>query len=89
MSVLHGMKHPTYSARSPAAAFGMMAAGVLQCFAGMGTAADSDAEKVDPCKLITQPEAQSALGMPVKPGEFVDSIYRRGDIAFIARIISE
>jgi hypothetical protein len=31
---------------------------------------------VNPCKLITQAEAQAALGMPVKPGEFMDSFYR-------------
>jgi hypothetical protein len=43
---------------------------------GPARAAGPDPETVDPCKLITQAEAQAALGMPVKPGEFVDSIYR-------------
>jgi len=31
---------------------------------------------MNPCKLITQAEAQSALGVPVKPGEFMDGNYR-------------
>jgi len=54
----------------------VMAACVLECFCGRANAADDDPDNtVNPCKLITQAEAQSALGMPVKPGEFVDSVY--------------
>ena len=53
-----------------------MAACVLECLGDWATAADGDADTVNPCKLITQAEAQSTLGMPVKPGEFIDSIYR-------------
>jgi hypothetical protein len=54
----------------------VVAACVLECLGGWATAADGDADTVNPCKLITQAEAQSALGMPVKPGEFVDAVYR-------------
>jgi hypothetical protein len=57
-------------------ALAVMAACVLECLGGWATAADGDADTVNPCKLITQAEAQSALGMPLKPGEFTDGIYR-------------
>ena len=46
------------------------------CFGGLATAAGVDPDTVNPCKLITQAEAQSALGMPVKPGEFDDGVFR-------------
>jgi len=57
-------------------ALAVMAACVLECLGGWATAADGDADTVNPCKLITQAEAQSALGKPVKPGEFFDGMYR-------------
>jgi hypothetical protein len=58
-------------------ALAVMAACILACLGGLATAADSAADTVNPCKLITQAEAQSALGMPLKPGEFMDGgVYR-------------
>ncbi len=54
----------------------VMVACLFECLGGWATAADGDADTENPCKLITQAEAQSALGMPVKPGEFMDGIYR-------------
>jgi len=58
-------------------ALAVIAACVLECLGGWAAAADGDAGSVNPCTLITQAEAQSAAGMPVKPGEFMDgSIYR-------------
>ncbi|HEY6453335.1 MAG TPA: hypothetical protein VIX87_12140 [Steroidobacteraceae bacterium] len=57
-------------------ALAVMLACILECPGGRATAAAADAETVNPCKLITQAEAQSALGMPVKPGEFVETVYR-------------
>jgi hypothetical protein len=50
---------------------------MLMCSSVLATAADTDPDKVDPCKLLTPAEAQSALGMPVKPGQFVESIIYR------------
>jgi hypothetical protein len=50
---------------------------VFVCNSSLATAADTDPGEVDPCKLITQAEAQSALGVPVKPGQFVESIIYR------------
>jgi hypothetical protein len=58
-------------------ALAVMAACVLEFLGDAATAADTDPDKVDPCKLITQAEAQSALGMPVKPGRFTASIIYR------------
>lgn len=54
----------------------VVAAGIFECFGGWASAASGDADTVNPCKLITQAEAQAALGRPVKPGEFVDAVYR-------------
>jgi hypothetical protein len=74
------MKHLPIRATPLATVLAVTAACALACFAGSTIAADdgedSVADKVDPCKLITQAEAQSALGKPVKPGKFMDSIYR-------------
>ena len=68
------MKHSKKTAALGVIALAVMATFISECF--MGFAAAADPNKVDPCKLITQAEAQSALGMPVKPGAFMDSIYR-------------
>jgi hypothetical protein len=53
-----------------------LAACILDCLGGGASAADAGPDSVNPCKLITQAEAQSAVGMPVKPGEFMDGIFR-------------
>jgi hypothetical protein len=71
------MKHSTNPAGVLKSVLAVIAACVLECSSGLAPAADTDPDKVDPCKLITQAEAQSALGMPVKPGQFMESmIYR-------------
>jgi hypothetical protein len=58
-------------------ALAVTAACILECLGSCATAGEADPDSVNPCKLITQAEAQSALGMPVKPGEFTDGpIYR-------------
>lgn len=58
-------------------ALAVIAAFFLDSSASRAVAAGADPDKVDPCKLITQAEAQSALGMPVKPGQSMESgIYR-------------
>lgn len=57
-------------------AMAVVAACVLQGLGGSAALAGEDPDAVNPCKLITQAEAQSALGMPVKPGEPMDGIYR-------------
>jgi hypothetical protein len=57
-------------------ALSTMLACLLGCPGGWVSAADVDPDSVNPCKLITQAEAQSAVGMAVKPGEFMDGIYR-------------
>ena len=52
----------------------MIALCSLECMGSLSSAAtaaedaESVADKVNPCKLITQAEVQSALGMPVGPG---------------------
>jgi hypothetical protein len=68
--VLLAMKHSKKPAELGAIALALVAICISQSIAGLAAAADPD--KVDPCKLITQAEAQSALGMPVKPAEFQD-----------------
>jgi hypothetical protein len=68
------MKYSTNPVARAAMALAAIAGCVLGC-PGSGAIA-ANAETVDPCKLITQAEAQSALGMSVKPGEFVEAIYR-------------
>lgn len=74
MGFLVGMKHSKNPAALRAIALAIVTTCISNCFAGFAAAADPD--KVDPCKLITQAEAQTALGMPVKPGAFMDSVYR-------------
>lgn len=68
------MKNSKNTAALRSIALALVATCISNCFAGFAAAADPD--KVDPCKLVSQAEAQSALGMPVKPGAFMDSVYR-------------
>jgi hypothetical protein len=70
------MNHSTNPAAPPSIVPAVIAASLLECLGGWATAADGVADTVNPCKLITQAEAQSALGTAVKPGEFMDGIYR-------------
>jgi hypothetical protein len=71
------MKHSINPVAPLTIALAVIAAIIVESSAAGAIVADTDPDKVDPCKLITQAEAQSALGMPVKPGQLMESgIYR-------------